>query len=120
MKFICFGYIDINVFLVCFYLEQIVLMDSCCEYDDWLCVQGYFKGGEVFQLVNIVKILCYMVGCFVVIDGLFVEIKEQIGGILIFEVCDFDYVVEFILKYFGVGMGLWEICLVVDFDEMVC
>jgi len=119
MKFICFGYIDINAFSARPQTEQLSMMDSCIAYDDQLRANGHFKGGEALQPAPTAKTLRYANDQLVVTDGPFAETKEQIGGIMILDARDIDHAVELISKHPGAKFGPWEIRPAADLTEMI-
>jgi hypothetical protein len=119
MKFICFGYIDINTFAARPEAEQTAMMDSCLAYDDQLRANGHFKGGEGLQPAVTAKTLRYAKDRLVVTDGPFAETKEQIGGIMILEARDLNHAVELISKHPGAKFGPWEIRPAADLTEIV-
>jgi hypothetical protein len=119
MKFICFGYIDIDTFSARPQTEQLAMVDSCCAYDDQLRANGHFKGGEALQPANTAKTLRYANGQLIVTDGPFAETKEQIGGIMILEARDLNHAVELISKHPGAKFGPWEIRPAADLNEMI-
>jgi len=119
MRFICFGYIDINAFAARPESERLAMVDSCCAYDDQLRAHNHFQGGEGLQPAITAKTLRYTGDQFVVTDGPFAETKEQIGGIMILDARDLDHAVELISKHPGAKIGPWEIRPAADLSEMV-
>lgn len=76
MKYFCLIYFDEVKLVVVLVEEFVVIVDECMIYFDQLGKVGYYIVLYVLQLVQIVIILCYQGGWLVMIDGLFVEIKE--------------------------------------------
>ncbi|ATC66016.1 dehydrogenase [Nibricoccus aquaticus] len=119
MKFICFGYIDINAFAARPEAERLAMVDSCFAYDEQLRANKHFKGGEGLQPAFTAKTLRYTRDQLVITDGPYAETKEQIGGIMILDARDLDHAVELISKHPGAKFGPWEIRPAADLDEMI-
>lgn len=81
---------------------------------DWIVVVGgRMFGGFVFELLDMVIVVCGDM----IIDGLFIESKELLFGVFVIEVCDFDYVIEFVKMILIVDGGV-EVCLLIGWVVM--
>ncbi|MCO6047050.1 YciI family protein [Aeoliella sp. ICT_H6.2] len=109
MKFICLGYCDESKFEDMAPEEFQEKMDECFAYDDELRRGGHFLGGEALQSVRDSVALELVNGQVSVIDGPFVETKEQLGGILLLEARDLNHAIALMSKHPGIQFGHWEI-----------
>ena len=82
MRFVCMGCLDESAWEAMSEEERQQWMDECMAYDDVLRKGGHFLGGEALQGASQAVTLRWQNGRAAVIDGPFVESKEQIGGLL--------------------------------------
>ena len=116
MKYICFGYLDVQNWEKKSPGEQEAMIDACFSYDDELKKNGHWVSGEGLQGATT---LSYQGGKVSVTDGPYVETKELLGGLLIVEARDLNHAVQLISNHPGVKMGRWEIRPAQDLTPMV-
>ena len=116
MKFVCFGYLDVERWSQKSPSEQHAMMDQCFAYDDVLKKNGHWAGGEALQGATTVG---RDGGKAYVTDGPYAETKELLGGLLILEAKDLDQAIQLISNHPGVHMGRWEIRPTADLGAMV-
>ena len=116
MKYVCFGYLDVDNWAKKSASEQNAMIDECTAYDDFLKENGIWVGGEGLQSATT---LCVRNGKVLVTDGPYAETKELLGGLLIIEARDLNVAIQLIAKHPGVKMGTWEIRPVEDMTEMI-
>lgn len=85
MKYICFGYLDVENWAKLSAGEQDAMIDQCFAYDDVLKKNGNWVSGEGLQGATT---LSYQNGKVSVTDGPYAETKEVLGGLLIIEARD--------------------------------
>ncbi len=119
MKYICFGYLDVENWAKKSESEQNALIDECLAYDDVLKKNGNWVGGEGLQGPDSATTLRYQNGKVSVTDGPYAETKELLGGLLIIEARDLNAAIQLISKHPGTKMGPWEIRPVEDMTEMI-
>jgi len=119
MKFLCFGYLDVNNWGTKSEAERNAMIDACFAYDNVLKKNGNWAGGEGIQGPDSAKTLRYQNGKVSVTDGPFAETKELLGGLLIIEARDLDHATQLISNHPGVKMGPWEIRPVQDITPMI-
>lgn len=119
MRFVCLGYIEPGK------LENMpeeirnAAIDACFAYDDVLCRNGHFAGGEGLQPAGTAVTLRVQGGKVTATDGPYAETKEYIGGILILEADDLDHAVRLMSEHPGVRMGPFEIRPAADLTGMI-
>lgn len=119
MKYICLGYFDEKKWKAMSESEQTAAMDACFAYDDVLRKDGHFVAGEALDSVLNAATVQMKNGKVSVTDGPFVEMKEQLGGILILEAADLDQAIRLISNHPGLRFGPFEIRQVEDISAMV-
>jgi len=116
MKYICFGYLDVQSWEKKSPGEQAAMIDQCFEYDDVLRKNGHWAGGEGLQGATT---LSYQNGHVSVSDGPYAETKEFLGGLLILEAKDLNHAIQLISNHPGIKMGRWEIRPAQDLQPMI-
>ena len=119
MKFICFGYLDVENWAKKSENERNALIDECLSYDEVLKKNGHWVGGEGLAGPETTATLHYENGRVSVTDGPYTETKELLGGLLILEASGRDAAIELISKHPGIRMGSWEIRPVEDMSGMI-
>jgi hypothetical protein len=120
MKYICFGYLDIESWAKKSEDEQNAMVDACFAYDeDVLKKNGHWVVGEGLQGPETATTLRYQNGKVSITDGPYAETKELLGGLLILEARDLDHVIQLISNHPGLKMGRWEIRAVQDMSDMI-
>ena len=117
MKFVCFGYLDVQNWEAKSETERKAMIDKCFTYDDELRRNGNWVTGEGLQPGA--TTLRYKKGGVTVIDGPYAETKELLGGLLILEARDLNDAIQLISNHPGIKMGTWEIRPVQDLSGMV-
>ncbi|HEX7902206.1 MAG TPA: YciI family protein [Planctomycetota bacterium] len=116
MKYICFGYLDVESWGKKSEGERNAMIDQCCAYDEGLKKNGHWVGGEGLQGATTLR---YQGGKVSVTDGPYAETKEVLGGLLIIEAKDHDQAVQLISGHPGLKMGRWEIRPAADLAPMI-
>ena len=116
MKYVCFGYLDVDNWAKKSASEQNAMIDECTAYDDLLKKNGNWVSGEGLQSATTLRV---QNGKVFVTDGPYAETKELLGGLLIIEARDLNAAIQLISKHPGVKMGTWEIRPVEDMTEMI-
>lgn len=116
MKYICFGYLDVENWEKKTPDEQNAMIDQCFSYDEHLKKTGHWAGGEGLQGATT---LSWRDGKVTVSDGPYAETKEWLGGLLILEARDLNQAIQLISGHPGVKMGRWEIRPVEDLRPMI-
>jgi len=116
MKYICFGYLDVQEWGKKSPSEQNAMIDQCFAYDDVLKKNGHWAGGEGLQGATT---LSYQNGKVSVADGPYAETKELLGGLLILEAKDLNHAIQLISNHPGIKMGRWEIRPAEDLKPMI-
>jgi hypothetical protein len=107
MKYVCFGYLDVQNWETKSESERNDMLDECFTYDDALRRNGNWVSGEGLQAgATTVR---YKKGQVTVTDGPYAETKELLGGLLILEAKDLDHAIQLISNHPGIKMGAWEI-----------
>jgi hypothetical protein len=119
MKFVCFGYLDVEDWGKRSEGEQNALIDACFAYDEGLRRNGHWAGGEGLQGPHTAVTLRLRNGKVSRTDGPYAETKELLGGLLLLEARDLDQAVQLLSHHPGVQMGPWEIRPVEDLTEMI-
>ena len=120
MKYICFGYYDINKFKGMTESERNAMFDRCFEYDDHLRANGQWAGGEALQPAENALTLTWKNGKVATTDGPYTETKEQLGGILILEARDMNHAVQLMAQHPALTYGnIFEIRPVGDMSEII-
>lgn len=119
MKFVCFGYLDVENWMKHSADEQNAMIDACFAYDQVLKKNGHWVSGEGLQPPQTAKSLRYRSGKVTRTDGPFAETKELLGGLLIIEARDIEQAVELISNHPGMKMGPWEVRPVEDMSGMI-
>ena len=119
MKFVCFGYLDVEDWGKRSKGEQNALIDACFAYDEGLRRNGHWAGGEGLQGPHTAVTLRLRNGKVSRTDGPYAETKELLGGLLLLEARDLDQAVQLLSHHPGVQMGPWEIRPVEDLTEMI-
>jgi len=116
MKYICFGYLDVQSWEKKSPSEQSAMIDQCLAYDEVLKNTGHWVGGEGLEGATT---LSYQNGKVSVSDGPYAETKELLGGLLILEAKDLNHAIQLISNHPGIQMGRWEIRPVQDLKPMI-
>lgn len=109
MKFICLGYADPSKVAGMADAERTAFMEECFAYDDELRRGGHFIQGEALLGPQQAVTLRPRNGQVAVMDGPYVETKEQLGGILFLEATDLNHAISLMSKHPGVRGGGFEI-----------
>ena len=119
MKYICFGYYDIDKFKDMTDDERNAMFDTCFAYDDHLRAAGHWAGGEAIQPAETALTLSRENGKVTTTDGPYTETKEQLGGILFLEARDMNHAVQLMSQHPSLRYGnTWEIRPVGDMTEI--
>lgn len=116
MKFVCFGYLDVQAWGKKSQREQEDAMDACFSYDETLQKNGHWVHGEALEGATT---LSYQGGKVAVTDGPYAETKELLGGLLIVEAKDLSQAIQLISNHPGMKMGRWEIRPAGNLDAIV-
>jgi hypothetical protein len=116
MKYICFGYLDVQSWEGKSPAEQNAMVDQCFAYDDTLKKNGHWAGGEGLQGATT---LAWQDGKVTVSDGPYAETKEWLGGLLMLEARDLNQAIQLISNHPGIRMGRWEIRPIQDLKPMI-
>ena len=119
MKYICFGYLDVQNWEKKSESERNAMVDACLTYDEGLRKNGHWVSGEALQGPESATLLRYQHGKVSVTDGPYAETKELLGGLMIIEARDLNHAIQLISKHPGVKMGPWEIRPLVDMTPMI-
>jgi hypothetical protein len=119
MKFVCFGYLDVEKWGRIPEAEQTAMIDRCFAYDETLKKNGHWVYGEGLQGPDATISLHVKGGKVAVTDGPYAETKELLGGLLIIEARDRNHAVQLISNHPGVQMGAWEIRPAQDLTPMI-
>ena len=119
MKFICFGYLDVQSWMKHSPSEQNAMIDQCFAYDETLKKNGHWVSGEGLQGPDTAATLRYQGGKVSRTDGPYAETKELLGGLLILEAKDLKHAVELISNHPGMKMGPWEVRPAEDMTAMI-
>lgn len=116
MKYICFGYLDVDSWEKKSPSEQNAMIDQCFAYDEVLRKNGSWVSGEGLQGATT---LSWQNGKVAVSDGPYAETKELLGGLLILEARDLNHAIQLISNHPGIRMGRWEIRPAQDLKPMI-
>jgi hypothetical protein len=116
MKYICFGYLDVETWGKKTPGEQGAMIDQCFAYDEFLRKNGHWAGGEGLEGATT---LSYQNGKVSVSDGPYAETKELLGGLLMLEARDLNHAIQLISNHPGIKMGRWEIRPAADLKPMI-
>jgi len=116
MKYVCFGYLDVESWAKKSENEQNAMVDACLAYDDVLKKNGSWVSGEGLQSATTLR---DQNGKVSVTDGPYAETKELLGGLLIIEAANLDAAIQLISKHPGIKMGTWEIRPTEDMTGMI-
>ncbi len=119
MKFVCFGYLDVEAWTRKSTSEQNAMIDKCLAYDEVLRKGGHWAGGEGLKGADTATTLRYRNGKVSMTDGPYAETKELLGGLLILEAEDMNEAVRLISNHPGLRMGPWEVRPVEDLSAMI-
>jgi len=119
VKYVCFGYLDVNKWGTYSQDKQNQMIDDCLSYDEVLQKNGHWAGGEGLAGPDDTRTLRFQNGKVVVTDGPFAESKELLGGLLIIEARDLDHAIQLISNHPGVKMGAWEVRPAMDLTPMI-
>jgi len=119
MKYICFGYLDVERWAMLSESEQKAALDRCFDYDDLLKKNGHWVAGEALHGPEKAATLRYQNGKVSVTDGPYAETKELLGGLLILEARDLNQAIELMSNHPGMNMGPWEIRPVQDMSQVI-
>ncbi|WP_026853393.1 YciI family protein [Geothrix fermentans] len=119
MKYICFGYLDVQQWATLSQSEQHDRFDACFTYDEGLKKDGHWVGGEGLQGPDTAVMVRYKEGKVSVTDGPYAETKELLGGLLILEARDLNHAIHLISNHPGLKMGPWEIRPAADLTPMI-
>ena len=114
MKYMCLGYLDEKKFEAMTEAERNAFMDACFDYDDVLRAKGHFLSGEGLESARTATTVRVKNGKPFVIDGPFIETKEQLGGVLILEAKDLDEAIQLISNHPGIAAAGFEIRPIAD------
>ena len=117
MKYVCFGYLDVQTWETKSESERETMLDECFTYDDALRRNGNWVSGEGLQ--GGATTLRYKKDQVTVTDGPYIETKDLLGGLLILEARDLNHAIQLISNHPGVKMGPWEIRPVQDLSGMI-
>jgi hypothetical protein len=117
MKYVCFGYLDVQNWETKSENERNAMLDECFTYDDALRRNGNWVSGEGLQ--SSATTLSYKKGRVSVTDGPYAETKELLGGLLILEARDLNHAIQLISDHPGIKMGSWEIRPVQDLSGTI-
>lgn len=116
MRYICFGYLDVETWATKSKSEQDAMTDACLAYDVELKKTGHWVHGEGLQGATTLR---YEQGKVTVTDGPYAETKEWLGGLMIIEAADLDEAIRLISNHPGVKIGRWEIRPAFDMAPMI-
>ena len=119
MKYICFGYLDVDNWMKKSPSEQNAMIDECVAYDEVLKKNGNWVSGEGLQGPDTAATLRYQNGKVSHTDGPYAETKELLGGLLILEARDINDAIQLISNHPGIKMGPWEIRPAEDMSAMI-
>ena len=120
MKYLCFGYYDKSKFDGMTESERNAMFDTCLEYDEHLCANGHWAGGEALQPAETALTVSRKNGKVVTTDGPYAETKEQLGGILVLEARDMNQAVQLMAQHPALTYGnSFEIRPAADISEIV-
>src|SRR5690554_6225690 len=119
MKFVCFGYLDVENWTKRSPGERNAMIDACFAYDDLLKQNGHWVGGEGLQGPSTAVTLRQQDGKLLRTDGPYAETKELLGGLLIIDARDLAQATELISHHPGMQMGPWEIRPVADMSDLI-
>jgi hypothetical protein len=119
MKYICFGYLDVEKWMKKSESEQNAMIDKCFVYDEMLKKSGHWAGGEGLKGPDTATTLRYQNGKVSITDGPYAETKELLGGLLMLEAQDLNQAIQLISKHPGLHMGSWEIRPAEDLSAMI-
>jgi len=119
MKYICFGYLDVENWMKKSESEQNSMIDNCFVYDDMLKKNGHWAGGEGLKGPDTATTLRYQNGKVSITDGPYAETKELLGGLLMLEAQDLNQAIQLISNHPGLRMGSWEIHPAEDLSAMI-
>ena len=119
MKYICFGYLDVQKWSTLSTDEQQAMIDACFAYDDELRKNGNWAGGEGLQGPETAAMVRHQDGKVTVTDGPYAETKEMLGGLLMLEARDLNHAIQLISNHPGVKMGPWEVRPAADLTGMI-
>ena len=94
MKYICFGYLDVNEWGKKSPSEQMSQMDACFAYDEELKKNGNWVWGEALQGPDSAATLRYADRKVTVTDGPYAETKEALTGYYVIDAADLDAAVK--------------------------
>jgi hypothetical protein len=119
MKYICFGYLDVENWMKKSESEQNAMIDKCFVYDEMLKKSGHWAGGEGLKGPDTATTLRYQNGKVSITDGPYAETKELLGGLLMLEAQDLNQAIQLISNHPGLRMGSWEIRPAEDLSAMI-
>lgn len=119
MRYVCFGYLDVEDWGKCSEAEQTARIDKCLAYDEGLKKNGHWVYGEGLQGPHTAATLRLQNGTVAVTDGVYAETKELLGGLLILEARDLNHAIQLMSNHPGITMGPWEIRPVEDLTELI-
>ena len=119
MKYICFGYLDVQEWMKKSESERNALMDKCFAYDDTLKKNGHWVFGEGLQGPDTATMLRPQGGKVTVTDGPYAETKELLGGLLVLEARDLNQAIQLLSNHPGAMMGPWEIRPAADMSQAI-
>jgi len=119
MKFVGFGYLDVETWSKKTPAEQNAMVDRCLAYDETLKKNGHWAGGEGLQPPNTAATLRLKDGKVNITDGPYSETKEMLGGLLFLEAKDLQQAIQLISNHPGMNMGPWEVRPIADMTEMI-
>lgn len=119
MKYLCFGYLDVQQWSTLSEDERNARFDACVTYDEMLKKEGHWIGGEGLQGPDTAVLVRHQDGKVSVTDGPYAETKELLGGLLILEARDLNHAIRLISNHPGLKMGPWEIRPAADLEPMI-
>jgi hypothetical protein len=122
MRYVCLGYLEPGKFEGMTEDERNAVLDECFEYNDHLRANGHLIAEVPLQPLETALTLYSKNGKVATTDGPYAETKEQLGGILILEARDLNYVIQLLSQHPGAmkyELGPNEIRPVADISELV-
>lgn len=109
MRFVCLGYLDESRWDAMSEAEQSAFLEECMAFGDELHRGGHVVGGEALRRGRNAVTLRQRDGRVAVTDGPFVETREHLGGILVFEAHDLNHAIRLMSGHPGLRGGPFEI-----------
>jgi hypothetical protein len=120
MKFIFLGYYEPAIHASMTEDDRNAMFDEAFEYDDHLRANGHFHAGEAVQPSETALTLYWKNGKVATTDGPYVETKEQLGGIGVFEARDMNHAIQLMSQHPTLKHGaVFDIRPAFDMREMI-